>query len=119
MLATTALEDTRQFLEQMSLPNVMDATMLLRDEESMDEFVPHFFAFLSVASAEEVLLRWIICIQTYKHTYVCIYIHTYIHIVPYTRARTHTQTHTHTHTHTHRWIEMRMNQILQCNNEVN
>ena len=104
MLATTVLEDTRQFLEQMSLANVMDATMLLRDEESMDEFVPHFFAFLSVASAEEVLLRWIIYIQTYKHTYVCMYIHTYIHtyihIVPYTRARAHTHKHTHTHTHT-------------------
>ena len=70
MLATTVLEETRQLLEQMSLHNVMDATMLLRDEESMDEFAPHFAAFLSVAEAEEVLLRCIIYISIYIYIYI-------------------------------------------------
>ncbi len=85
MLATTVLEETRQLLEQMSLHNVMDATMLLRDEESMDEFAPHFAAFLSVAEAEEVLLRCIIYIYIYiciyiLYIYICIYIYVYIYI---------------------------------------
>jgi hypothetical protein len=85
VLATTVLEETRQLLEQMSLHNVMDATMLLRDEESMDEFAPHFAAFLSVAEAEEVLLRCIIYIYIYiciyiLYIYICIYIYVYIYI---------------------------------------
>jgi len=82
-------------LEQMSLHNVMDATMLLRDEESMDEFAPHFAAFLSVAEAEEVLLRCIIYISIYIYIYiymyciyrsptqveyVCMYVYVYIYI---------------------------------------
>ena len=59
VLSRTVLEDTQELLQQMLLPNVMDARLLLRQTELEHVIEPHDMAYLEAASAQEVLIRWI------------------------------------------------------------
>ncbi len=46
-----------ELLEQMTLPNVMDARRLLREQERLPLLKPYQLKLLSRASAEEVLKK--------------------------------------------------------------